>query len=62
MAQRRALSKEDFAIPEKAPGPGSYPINDQAHVNAAIMDCHRGGPGDCDRVKAAIKAKHGVEV
>jgi hypothetical protein len=60
--QRRALGKEDFAIPEKAPGEGSYPINDEEHVHAAIMDCHNGEPGDCDRVKSAVKAKYGVEV
>ena len=62
MAQRRALSKEDFAIPEKAPGPGSYPIENEEHVHAAIMDCHNGEPGDCERVHAAIHAKYGVKL
>lgn len=62
MAQRRALSKEDFAIPEKAPGSGSYPIPDEQHVHAALMDCHNGEPGDCDRVRAAVHAKYGVKV
>lgn len=35
MAQRRALPKSDFAVPSKAPGPGSYPINDASHARAA---------------------------
>jgi hypothetical protein len=62
MGQRRVMGKEDFAIPEKAPGPGSYPIKDEAHVHAALMDCHNGEPGDCDRVRAAVKSKHNIEV
>lgn len=62
MRQRRALTPQDFAIPEKAPGHGSYPINDEEHVHAALMDCHNGSPGDCDRVRAAVKAKHGIDV
>lgn len=35
MAQRRALPKSAFAVPSKAPGPGSYPIPDRAHIAAA---------------------------
>jgi hypothetical protein len=35
MAQRRALPKSDFAVPSKAPGPGSYPIPDKDHAMAA---------------------------
>ena len=34
-AQRRALPKSAFGVPSKAPGPGSYPINDKAHAVAA---------------------------
>lgn len=34
-AQRKALPKSDFAVPSKAPGPGSYPMNDAAHAKAA---------------------------
>ena len=34
-AQRRALPKSAFAVPSKAPGPGSYPIPDAAHAKAA---------------------------
>jgi hypothetical protein len=35
MAQRRALPKSDFAVPSKAPGPGSYPIPDASHAKNA---------------------------
>lgn len=35
MAQRRALPKSDFAVPSKAPGPGSYPMPDKEHEVAA---------------------------
>jgi hypothetical protein len=61
-AQRKALDPHDFAIPEKAPGSGSYPINDTAHVHAALMDCHNGEPGDCDRVESAVHHKYGIKV
>lgn len=52
MAQRRALPKSDFAVPSKAPGPGSYPMPDQQHANVAqgLAGMH-GGP------KAAVKKK-----
>lgn len=35
MAERRALPKSDFAVPSKAPGPGSYPMPDKAHAEVA---------------------------
>lgn len=54
MAQRKALPKSDFAVPSKAPGPGSYPINDAAHAKAAkSMAAKFAGPG----VKATVDAK-----
>lgn len=62
MAQRKAMSPHDFAIPEKAPGHGSYPIQDTEHVHAALMDCHNGQPGDCDRVESAVHHKYGIKV
>lgn len=31
-AARKAIPKGDFAVPSKAPGPGSYPIPDRAHA------------------------------
>lgn len=36
MAERKALPKSDFAVPSKAPGPGSYPMPDKAHEKAAF--------------------------
>lgn len=30
-AERRAIPKSKFGIPSKAPGPGSYPMNDRTH-------------------------------
>jgi len=35
MAQRKALPKSSFAVPSKAPGPGSYPIPDKKHAAVA---------------------------
>ena len=35
MAARRALPKSDFAVPSKAPGPGSYPMPDKQHAVVA---------------------------
>lgn len=56
MAQRRALPKSDFAVPSKAPGPGSYPINDAAHARAAsgLAAMHHGPVGAVNK-KAAQK-------
>ncbi len=34
-AERRALPKSAFAVPSKAPGPGSYPIPDAGHAAVA---------------------------
>ncbi len=35
MAERRSLPKSDFAVPSKAPGPGSYPMPDKQHAAVA---------------------------
>lgn len=52
MAARKALSKSDFAVPEKAPGPCSLPVPDADHCRAAKELCHK-CPGDaCARVAA----------
>ncbi len=54
MAQRKALPKSDFAVPSKAPGPGSYPIPDATHAKAAAG---RAGEYGTSAVKAAVKKK-----
>lgn len=53
-AQRKKLPRRDFAVPSKAPGPGSYPINDKAHAAAAKgMAAKFAGPA----VKARVDVK-----
>ena len=54
MAQRRALPKSAFAVPSKAPGPGSYPIPDASHArNAKARASQFAGPG----VKSKVDSK-----
>lgn len=55
-AARKRLPKSDFAIPEKAPGSGSYPIEDRNHAKAALSRS-RGKP-EATRVRAAVKRKY----
>jgi hypothetical protein len=56
--QRKNLSKSSFAIPSKAPGPGSYPINDRAHAaNALARVAQHGTPAEKKQVKAAVSRK-----
>ena len=52
--QRKALPKADFAVPSKAPGPGSYPINDKAHAANAKARATQFAP---PAVKAKVDAK-----
>ena len=55
---RRALPKGDFAIPEKAPGPGSYPLPDKAHAGVALsLVSQHGTPQEKKRVRAAVRRK-----
>jgi hypothetical protein len=57
MAERRKLPKSDFAVPSKAPGPGSYPINDAKHARIAQgLAAMHGGP--VKAVEAKAKSKH----
>jgi hypothetical protein len=54
MAQRKKLPLSDFAVPSKAPGPGSYPEPDASHArNALSRSSQFGGAA----TKAAVKAK-----
>lgn len=56
--KRKALSKSSFAIPEKAPGPGSYPIPDLNHAkNALARVAQHGTSEEQKRVKAAVYRK-----
>lgn len=57
--QRKALPKGDFAIPSKAPGSGSYPINDKAHArNAMSRVAQNGSPTEKKEVAAAVHRKY----
>jgi hypothetical protein len=53
-AQRKKLPKSAFAVPSKAPGPGSYPMPDKAHAaNAKARAAQHAGP----KVQAKVAAK-----
>lgn len=59
-AQRRMLPKSAFAIPERAPGPGSYPIPDASHqANALSRVEANGSPEEKAKVRRAVAAKRG---
>lgn len=56
--QRKALPSSDFAIAAKAPGSGSYPINDASHArNALSRVAANGSPSEQARVRAKVHAK-----
>lgn len=58
MAQRRALPRSDFAVPSKAPGPGSYPIPDASHArNAKARASQFAGPGTEKKVDRKANKK-----
>jgi hypothetical protein len=52
--QRKALPKQDFAVPSKAPGSGSYPMPDRAHAANAKARAAQFAP---PAVKAKVDAK-----
>ena len=53
-AARKALPRSSFAVPSKAPGPGSYPMPDRAHAaNAKARAAQFGSPA----VKRAVAKK-----
>lgn len=54
--QRKAIPKQDFAVPSKAPASGSYPINDASHARNALA--RSAGKQVAGRVKAAVKKKY----
>lgn len=55
MADRKALPSKDFAVPSKAPGSGSYPINDKSHAKNALA--RSSGKPVAAQVKAKVAAK-----
>ncbi len=56
MADRRKIPRGDFAIPEKAPASGSYPINDESHARNALSRAS-GKPVEA-KVRAAVHRKY----
>jgi len=54
-ADRRAIPKDKFAIPEKAPGPGSYPVGDKTHAQAALRLMHNASSAEQKRIKAKVR-------
>lgn len=57
--QRRRLPARDFAIPERRPGPGSYPIPDENHARDALSRVSENGTAsDRSRVKAAVRRRY----
>ena len=56
---RKQIKKSNFAIPEKAPGPGSYPIHDRAHgINALARVKQHGTPEEKKKVYRAVCRKY----
>lgn len=53
---RKALPKKDFAVPSKAPGPGSYPIENRAH--AADAKARASGKPVAAEVDRAVARKY----
>lgn len=54
-ADRKALPQNAFAVPSKAPGSGSYPIEDKAHARNALA--RSAGKPVAGQVKAAVAQK-----
>jgi hypothetical protein len=57
-AERAALPKSEFVFPDKAPGPGSYPIPNRDHAIDALA-LSSGKPEE-GRVRAAVYHKFGL--
>lgn len=55
-AERKDIPKNAFAVPSKAPGPGSYPIEDRSHAQNALARSS-GKPVEA-QVRAAVERKY----
>ena len=53
---RKAIPKKDFAVPGKAPGSGSYPIEDRRHAANALA--RSSGKPVAAQVRAKVHAKY----
>jgi hypothetical protein len=54
--QRKEIPKSKFAVPEKAPQSGSYPINDASHARNALA--RSSGKPIAARVHAAVARQY----
>lgn len=55
-AERDNMSHSNFAVPSKAPGSGSYPINNPSHARNALA--RSAGKPVAGQVRAAVKRKY----
>lgn len=55
-AARKKIPKADFAVPSKAPGSGSYPIQDASHARNALA--RSSGKPVAAAVRAKVAAKY----
>lgn len=53
---RKHIAKSNFAVPSKAPGSGSYPIENKAHAINALA--RSAGKPVAGQVKAAVYRKY----
>lgn len=56
--QRAMLPKSDFVFPDKAPGPGSYPIPDRTHAEDALA--RAAGKPEEAAVRRAVCVRYGI--
>lgn len=56
--QRAGLAKSAFVFPDRAPGPGSYPIPDRGHAIAALR--FAAGTKDEAAVRSAVCRKFNI--
>lgn len=57
---RSRISKEHFGVPEKAPGQGSYPMDDKEHAVVAIGLAKMHHSKNLGRIRAKAKRLYGV--
>ena len=56
--RRARLPRSEFAIPSKAPGPGSYPLPDEDHARDALARVSEHGTDEEQaEVRAAVKRR-----
>jgi hypothetical protein len=58
-AARHQLPKSKFAIPEKAPDSGSYPVDTKARARAALSyGARNASPDELSRIKAKVHREY----